>query len=108
MNAKAIDTTEDQSNLFPLWPIFILELLSLVIWSPIAALMGMGYTSSFSWGNVCLLIFHLYPIYIIFAIPIAMSLRHYRKIGNAVFIAALPPILSGIGFLALMTVALHT
>jgi hypothetical protein len=104
-DSKTFNTTQETEGKFLLWPIFIIELLSLVIWAPIAALAGMGYTPSFSWGNVCLIVFHLYPIYILVAILVALSLREYGKIELAVLVAISPPLLSGAGFLALLIYA---
>lgn len=88
-----------------LWPFFIVELLSLVAWAPIAALAGMGYTSSFSWGNVYLIIFHLYPVYIFLAAPIAFALKAFGKNNIAILFALLPPAISALGFASLFVYA---
>lgn len=90
-----------------LWPFFTIELLSLVVWAPIAALAGMGYTPTFSWGNVFLLVFHLYPAYIFLAIPVALALRAFEKPATAMAIVVLPPLLSGSGFLGLYAYAAY-
>ncbi len=88
-----------------LWPFFIVELLSLVAWAPIAALAGMGYTPSFSWGNVYLIIFHLYPVYIFLAAPIAFALKAFGKNNIAILFALLPPAISALGFVSLFVYA---
>ena len=90
-----------------LWPFFTIELLSLVAWAPIAALAGMGYTPIFSWVNVFLLVFHLYPAYILLAIPVALALRAFERPAAAIAIAVLPPLLSGGGLLGLYAYAVH-
>ena len=88
-----------------LWPFIALELLSLVIWTPIAALAGMGYTPKFSWSNVLLAGFHLYPAYMLLAFPIAFALRSSDRHGPAVIVVLLPPFLSLGSFSLLVALA---
>lgn len=84
-----------------LWPIFLLELLSLVVWIPIAGLAGMGYSPQLNFVNVFLLIFHLYPAYILLAMAGSFLLKTSGKPRMALAVALLPPLLSmsGIGLL---------
>lgn len=85
---------ETKSKQVTLWPFFTLELLSLVIWARIAALSSMGYTPSFNWSNVLLIVFYLYPAFIFVAVPTAFLLRNSGKVSAAITVAILPPIIS--------------
>ena len=89
----------------PLWPYITLQLLSLGIWAPIAALAGMGYSPNFSWTNVFLAIFHLYPVFMLIAFPLALALRNSGKIGLAVLAVLSPALLSVGGILLLAALA---
>ena len=76
----------------------IAQLLSLVLWAPLAALAGMGYSPGLSFTNVSLILFHLYPAFILIAFPVAYSLKQKGNEVLAKKVAYSPPLIAISGF----------
>ena len=106
INSEQIISSKEKKDNLSLWPLFVIEIVSLIVWAPIAALAGMGYSPYSIWGNILILVFHLYPVYMLIAFPVALSFKVYGKTGFAIFFAILPPLISCCGFFALLMYAM--
>jgi hypothetical protein len=78
-----------------LWPFFLVEILLLIPWLPIAGLSAMAYDSGSIWPGVLAVgPLQAYPLFIGLALIIAPILRSYGKYTAAIIVAVLPPCIS--------------
>jgi hypothetical protein len=75
-----------------LWPIFLVEILLLIPWLPIAGLSAMAYDSGSIWPGVLAVgPLQAYPLLIGLALIISAILKSYGKYTAAIIVAVLPP-----------------
>jgi hypothetical protein len=95
MNAGGPAHVAVKRSVAPLVVLLVIELLGLVPWLVISALSGMGFDSGFHWPVVFLMApFWIYPILMLFCVPIAFSQNRKGRASAATLTMFLPLLIS--------------